>query len=84
MVNFYRNFLEARDREYKAWAHVHNLKSSLDEHNMEIRVKTAIEEEALSQQRLAAAEAEIADLREKCKSSERLNFMCLSLCRMEV
>ncbi|KNA15369.1 hypothetical protein SOVF_098820 [Spinacia oleracea] len=66
-----RNFLEARDREYKAWAHVHNLKSSLDEHNMEIRVKTAIEAEALSQQRLAAAEAEIADLREKCESSER-------------
>ncbi|CAO2834803.1 unnamed protein product [Amaranthus hypochondriacus] len=70
-----RNFLEARDREYKAWAHVHNLKSSLDEHNMEIRVKTAIEEEALSQQRLAAAEAEIADLREKCKSSERERSM---------
>uniref|UniRef100_A0A803LI99 E3 ubiquitin protein ligase n=1 Tax=Chenopodium quinoa TaxID=63459 RepID=A0A803LI99_CHEQI len=66
-----RIFLEARDREYQAWAHVHNLKSSLDEHNMEIRVKTAIEAEAQSQQRLAAAEAEIADLREKFESSER-------------
>ncbi|KAL2892515.1 E3 ubiquitin-protein ligase BRE1-like 1 [Bienertia sinuspersici] len=66
-----RNFLEARDRECRAWAHVHNLKSSLDEHNMEVRVKSAIEEEALSQRRLAAAEAEIADLREKCESSER-------------
>lgn len=66
-----RNLSEARDREFRAWARVHNLKSSLDEHNMEVRVKTAIEAEALSQQRLAAAEAEIAHLREKCESSER-------------
>ncbi|KAH9625585.1 hypothetical protein KSS87_001455 [Heliosperma pusillum] len=67
-----RNLSEARDREYKAWAQVHSLKISLDEHNMESRVKTAIEAEALSQRRLAAAEAEIADLREKYESSKRL------------
>lgn len=66
-----RNCLEARDREYRAWARVHSLRSSLDEHHMELRVKTAIEAEALSQQRLAAAEAEIADLREKCEHCER-------------
>lgn len=42
---------------------------------MEVRVKTAIEAEALSQRRLAAAEAEIADLREKCESSERLGIV---------
>ncbi|XP_048496318.1 E3 ubiquitin-protein ligase BRE1-like 1 isoform X2 [Beta vulgaris subsp. vulgaris] len=66
-----RNFSEARNREYRAWARVHNLKTSLDEQNLEIRVKAAIEAEALSQQRLAAAEAEIANLREKCESSSR-------------
>ncbi|XP_074272824.1 E3 ubiquitin-protein ligase BRE1-like 1 [Silene latifolia] len=66
-----RNLSEARDKEYQAWARVHSLKFSLDEHNMESRVKTAIEAEALSQRRLAAAEAEIADLREKYESSKR-------------
>ena len=38
---------------------------------MELRVKTAIEAEAISQQRLAAAEAEIADLRRKWEASKR-------------
>ncbi|KAF5952884.1 hypothetical protein HYC85_010828 [Camellia sinensis] len=66
-----RDVLEARDSEYKAWAHVQSLKSSLDEHNLESRVKTAIEAEATSQQRLATAEAEIADLRQKLEASKR-------------
>ncbi|XAR54170.1 Ubiquitin--protein ligase [Bertholletia excelsa] len=66
-----RDVLEARDSEYKAWAHVQSLQSSLDEHNLESRVKTAIEAEAISQQRLAAAEAEIADLRQKLEASKR-------------
>ncbi|XP_057492355.1 E3 ubiquitin-protein ligase BRE1-like 1 [Actinidia eriantha] len=66
-----RDVLEARDSEYKAWACVQSLKSSLDEHNLELRVKTAIEAEASSQQRLAAAEAEIADLRQKLEASKR-------------
>ncbi|KAH7519670.1 E3 ubiquitin-protein ligase BRE1-like 1 [Ziziphus jujuba] len=66
-----REVLEARDLEYKAWAHVQSLKSSLDEHNLELRVKTANEAEAISQQRLAAAEAEIADLRQKLEASKR-------------
>ncbi|KAA8550078.1 hypothetical protein F0562_001762 [Nyssa sinensis] len=69
-----RDILEARDSEYKAWAHVQSLKSSLDEHNLELRVKTAIEAEAISQQRLAAAEAEIADLRQKSEASKREKF----------
>ncbi|KAI0499756.1 hypothetical protein KFK09_017964 [Dendrobium nobile] len=76
-----RNVLESRDMEYKAWAQVQSLKSFLDEHNLEGRVKTAIEAEAISQQRLATAEAEIADLRQRLefvisdvsKSSEMLN-----------
>ncbi|RVW20068.1 E3 ubiquitin-protein ligase BRE1-like 1 [Vitis vinifera] len=72
---FYGTFLiwdvlEARDKEYKAWAHVQSLKSSLNEHSLELRVKTAIEAEALSQQRLAAAEAVIVDLRQKLEASK--------------
>ncbi|KAG6597033.1 E3 ubiquitin-protein ligase BRE1-like 1, partial [Cucurbita argyrosperma subsp. sororia] len=66
-----RGVLEARDLEYKAWARVQSLKSSLDERNLESRVKTANEAEAISQQRLAAAEAEIARLRQKLESSKR-------------
>lgn len=66
-----RDVLEAKDSEYKAWAYVQSLKSSLDEHNLELRVKTSIEAEAISQQRLAAAEAEIADLRQGLEASKR-------------
>ncbi|XP_040931590.1 E3 ubiquitin-protein ligase BRE1-like 1 isoform X2 [Gossypium hirsutum] len=65
------DILEARDSEFKAWAHVQSLKSCLDEHNLELRVKTANEAEAISQQKLAAAEAEIAELRHKLEASKR-------------
>ncbi|MCI10575.1 E3 ubiquitin-protein ligase BRE1-like protein, partial [Trifolium medium] len=67
-----RDVMEAREAEYRAWAHVQSLKSSLDEHNLELRVKTAIESEARSQQKLAAAEAEIAEMRHKLDDSKRL------------
>ncbi|XP_039046544.1 E3 ubiquitin-protein ligase BRE1-like 1 [Hibiscus syriacus] len=66
-----RDASEARDSEYKAWARVQSLKSSLDEQNLESRVKKANEAEAVSQQRLAAAEADIADLRQKLEASQR-------------
>uniref|UniRef100_A0A2N9EF63 E3 ubiquitin protein ligase n=1 Tax=Fagus sylvatica TaxID=28930 RepID=A0A2N9EF63_FAGSY len=66
-----RDVIEAKDSEYMAWAHVQTLKSSLDEHNLELRVKTANEAEAISQQRLAAAEADIAELRQKLEASKR-------------
>ncbi|XP_039027527.1 E3 ubiquitin-protein ligase BRE1-like 1 [Hibiscus syriacus] len=66
-----RDASEARDSEYKAWAHAQSLKSSLDEQKLELRVKKANEAEAVSQQRLAAAEAEIADLRQKLEASLR-------------
>lgn len=69
-----RDVLEARELECKAWARVESLKSSLDEHNLELRVKIANEGEATSQQRLAAVEAEIADLRQKLEASKRLFF----------
>ncbi|MQL95384.1 hypothetical protein Taro_028054 [Colocasia esculenta] len=66
-----RDVLESRDLEFKAWAHVQRLKSSLDEHCLELRVKAANEAEAIAQQRLATAEAEIAELRQKIESSGR-------------
>ncbi|XP_004492186.1 E3 ubiquitin-protein ligase BRE1-like 1 isoform X2 [Cicer arietinum] len=66
-----RDVMEAREAEYRAWAHVQSLKSSLDEHNLEVRVKMANEAEARSQQKLAAAEAEIADMRQKLDDSKR-------------
>lgn len=66
-----RDVMEAKDLEYKAWAHVQSLKSCLDEHRLELRVKTANEAEAISQQRLATSEAEIAELRHKLDMSQR-------------
>ncbi|KAK6140577.1 hypothetical protein DH2020_025684 [Rehmannia glutinosa] len=66
-----REVSEARSSEIKAWAHVQGLKSSLDEHNLELRVKAAIEAEANAQQKLAASEAEIAELRQKLEASKR-------------
>ncbi|KAF7844930.1 E3 ubiquitin-protein ligase BRE1-like 1 isoform X1 [Senna tora] len=65
-----RDVVEARDSEYRAWAHVQSLKSALDEHKLELRVKMANEAEARSQQRLATAEAEIVDLRRKLDASK--------------
>ncbi|KAB5569032.1 hypothetical protein DKX38_002825 [Salix brachista] len=72
-----RDVLDARDLEYKARAQVQSFKSFLDEHNLESRVKTANEAEARSQQRLAAVEAEIADLRQKLEASKRKSFIGL-------
>ncbi|KZV49042.1 hypothetical protein F511_10993 [Dorcoceras hygrometricum] len=66
-----REVTEARNSEIKAWARVQSLKSSLGEHNLELRVKVAIEAEAKAQQRLAASETEIADLRQKLDASKR-------------
>jgi len=71
--------MDAREAEYRAWAHVQSLKSSLDEHNLEHRVKTANEAEARSQQKLAAAEAEIADMRQKLADSKRLTSKLMLL-----
>uniref|UniRef100_A0A1J3ITI9 E3 ubiquitin protein ligase n=1 Tax=Noccaea caerulescens TaxID=107243 RepID=A0A1J3ITI9_NOCCA len=66
-----RDIAEAKEQEYRAWAHVQSLQSSLDEQNLELRVKAANEAEAVSQQMLAAAEAEIADLRQKMDDCKR-------------
>jgi len=75
--------MDARETEYRAWAHVQSLKSSLDEHNLELRVKKANEAEARSQQKLAAGEAEIADMRQKLEYSKRLVYAShITYCRM--
>lgn len=66
-----RDVMESRQAECKAWAQVHKLKSALDEHSLELRVKAANEAEAVCQQRLAVAEAEIADSRQKLDAAER-------------
>jgi len=71
--------MDAREAEYRAWARVQSLKSSLDEHNLEHRVKTANEAEARSQQKLATAEAEIADMRQKLEDSKRLTTKLMLL-----
>ncbi|XP_052887794.1 E3 ubiquitin-protein ligase BRE1-like 1 isoform X3 [Gossypium arboreum] len=76
-----RDVLEVRDSEYKAWARVQSLKSCLDEQNLELRVKKANEAEAISQQRLAAAEAEIADLRQKLEASKSQLDKHMMTCR---
>lgn len=77
-----REVSEARSSEMKAWAHVQGLNSSLDERNVELRVKVAIEAEAKAQQRLAASEAEFAELRKKFQASKRsipylTNYSCI-------
>ncbi|XP_028080808.1 E3 ubiquitin-protein ligase BRE1-like 1 [Camellia sinensis] len=46
-------------------------KPSLDEQTLELQVKTSIGVEAISQQRLASAEAKITDLRQKLEASKR-------------
>ncbi|WOG95523.1 hypothetical protein DCAR_0414846 [Daucus carota subsp. sativus] len=66
-----RDISEARTAENKAWAQVQSLNSALDEQNLESRVKKAVEAEATTQQKLAAAEAEIADLRQNFENSRR-------------
>lgn len=66
-----RDVQNARDSENRAWAHVESLKSALDEYILETRVKAAVEAEGHSQQKLTAAEAEIAELRHKLEASKR-------------
>ncbi|XP_020100122.1 E3 ubiquitin-protein ligase BRE1-like 2 isoform X2 [Ananas comosus] len=66
-----RTIMEIKESENRARMQAEYLRTVLDEHNLELRVKAANEAEAACQQRLSAAEAEIADLRAKLDSSER-------------
>ncbi|KAJ6944683.1 E3 ubiquitin-protein ligase BRE1-like 2 [Populus alba x Populus x berolinensis] len=66
-----KNVLEIKESESRAHSQAEVLKSSLDEHSLELRVKAAIEAEAACHQRLSATEAERAGLRAKLDASER-------------
>ncbi|KAI5596326.1 hypothetical protein BDE02_03G199200 [Populus trichocarpa] len=74
-VSFYTclilNVLEIKESECRAHSQAEVLKSSLDEHSLELRVKAAIGAEAACHQRLSATEAEKAGLRAKLDASER-------------
>ncbi|KAJ7545345.1 hypothetical protein O6H91_09G116100 [Diphasiastrum complanatum] len=67
-----REVRELRHAECRAWGQVERLKAALDEHSLELRVKAANEAEAGCQQRLAVAESEIADLRQRLDASQRM------------
>lgn len=73
------SYSEVRESESKAHSQAEILKNALDEHGLELRVKAANEAEAACEQRLAAAEAEIEDLRAKLDASERFVFRCSTL-----
>ncbi|KAI5061234.1 hypothetical protein GOP47_0023739 [Adiantum capillus-veneris] len=66
-----REARELKQAECRAWAQVEQLKTAFDEHSLELKVKEAIEAEAASQQKLATAEAEIAELRQRIDASDR-------------
>ncbi|KAL3719803.1 hypothetical protein ACJRO7_004736 [Eucalyptus globulus] len=66
-----RDVADIRESERRALSQAEVLRSALEEHNLELRVKAANEAEVACQQRLSAAEAEIAELRAKLDASER-------------
>jgi hypothetical protein len=66
-----RQLVESKGRELSEWARVHVLKFSIDESKLEQHVIAAKEAEAMTQQRLATAEAEIAKLGQKLETSKR-------------
>lgn len=67
----HRDLMEIKESEHRAHSQAEVLKNALDEHSLELRVKAATEAEAACQQRLSAAEAEIAELIAKLDASER-------------
>ncbi|PKA53490.1 E3 ubiquitin-protein ligase BRE1-like 2 [Apostasia shenzhenica] len=66
--------MEIKESEQRAQLQAELLRNAFDEHSLQLRVRAANEAEAACQQRLATAEAEIAELREKLDASERLDF----------
>jgi hypothetical protein len=69
-----RTIADIEESENRARSQVEYLRSSLEEHSLELRVKAASEAEAACQQRLSFAEAELEELRAKVDASERLAF----------
>ncbi|KAJ8770145.1 hypothetical protein K2173_011240 [Erythroxylum novogranatense] len=66
-----RDLLEIKESERRANGQAEVLRNALDEHSLELRVRAANEAEAACQDRLSAAEAEIAQLRSELETSER-------------
>ncbi|KAG0630974.1 hypothetical protein M758_1G217700 [Ceratodon purpureus] len=67
-----RSMVELQQDHCRTLVQVDRLKRALDEHSLELRVKAANEAEAACQQRLAAAESEIAEHRQRLDDSERV------------
>ncbi|TVU46597.1 hypothetical protein EJB05_06140 [Eragrostis curvula] len=66
-----RTIVEIEESENRARSQAEYLRSNLEEHNLELRVKAANEAETACQQRLSVAEAELEELRAKVDASER-------------
>lgn len=71
--------MEIKESECRACSQAEALKNALDEHSLELRVKAAKEAEAACEQRLSAAEAEIADLTAKLDASQRFALKSINL-----
>ncbi|KAH7415191.1 hypothetical protein KP509_14G031800 [Ceratopteris richardii] len=67
-----RSLTELKEAECSALAEVEKLKSALDDHGLELRVRVANEAEAACQQRLTMAEAEISEFRQRLDACERV------------
>jgi hypothetical protein len=65
------SMMELQQDHCRTLVQADRLKRALDDHSLELRVKAANEAEAACQQRLAAAEAEIAEHRQRLDDSER-------------
>ncbi|RAL39953.1 hypothetical protein DM860_008093 [Cuscuta australis] len=66
-----RNVMEIQESERRAHSQAEFLTNALAEHGLELRVKAANEADAACQQRLSAAEAELAKLRAELEASDR-------------
>ncbi|ONL98848.1 E3 ubiquitin-protein ligase BRE1-like 2 [Zea mays] len=66
-----RTIADIEESETRARNQAEYLRSNLEEHSLELRVKAANEAEAACQQRLSFAEVELEELRTKVDASER-------------
>ncbi|KAK4482945.1 hypothetical protein RD792_010118 [Penstemon davidsonii] len=66
-----RGLSEIKESEHRARLQAETLRNALNEHSLELRVKSAYEAEAACQQRLSVAEAEIFELRAELDASDR-------------
>ena len=66
-----RTITEIKESENRARKQAEYLRTSLEEHSLELRVKAANEAETACQRRLCIAEAELEELRTDVDASER-------------